>query len=243
MPTSAPTFQPLYLQIKALLEASLDQGEWRPGQAIPAETDLATRFGVSQGTVRRAIAALAADNLVVRRQGKGTFVATHTEEKASNYRFLRLRRNEGEDAYPASRLVELRRARASAEIARVLEIRPGDPVIALRRILQFDGRPVVLDEIVLPAGLYKGLSKARLDAHTGSMYGFFETQFGVRILRASEKLTAVAADRASAALLAVEPGTPLLAVERVTYTYGDRPVEWRRGLYRTDDHYYANELG
>jgi GntR family transcriptional regulator len=240
---NAPTFQPLYLQIKALLEASLDQGEWRPGEAIPAETDLATRFGVSQGTVRRAIAALAADNLVVRRQGKGTFVATHTEEKASNYRFLRLKRNEGEDAYPASRLVDLRRARASGEIARALDIRPGEPVIVLRRILAFDARPVVLDEIVLPAALFKGLTKARLDAHVGSMYSFFETQFGVRILRASEKLTAVAADDANAALLAVEPGTPLLAVERVTYTYGDRPVEWRRGLYRTTDHYYANEVG
>ena len=71
--------QPLYLQIKALILRSLQAGEWRPGEAIPSEIELAARFGVCQGTVRKAIDELAADNLVVRRQGKGTFVATHAE--------------------------------------------------------------------------------------------------------------------------------------------------------------------
>ena len=97
MSNPAPSFQPLYLQIKALLERGLDAREWSPGAAIPSENVLAARFGVSQGTVRKAIAALAADNLVVRRQGKGTFVATHTEEKSSLFRFLRIRRNDGHD--------------------------------------------------------------------------------------------------------------------------------------------------
>ena len=101
---AAPSFQPLYLQIKALLEKSLEVREWGPGAAIPSEIELAGRFGVSQGTVRKAIDALAADNLVVRRQGKGTFVATHTEEQASSFRFLRIRHNDGHDEYPASRL-------------------------------------------------------------------------------------------------------------------------------------------
>ena len=114
MPDRAPTFQPLYLQIKALLEQSLDAGEWRPGEAIPSESELAARFGASQGTVRKAIDALAADNLVVRRQGKGTFVATHTEEKSSLFRFLRIRRNDGEDEYPGSRCIDVRRGKASA---------------------------------------------------------------------------------------------------------------------------------
>jgi GntR family transcriptional regulator len=243
MTTSAPTFQPLYLQIKALLEASLDQREWQPGEAIPSETQLATRFGVSQGTVRKAIAALADDNLVVRRQGKGTFVATHTEEKSSHFRFLRIRRNDGADEYPASRLIDVRRTRVGADVARVLELKPGDAVIVLRRVLEWAGQPVLFDEIVLPAGLFKGLTKAKFDAYHGSMYSFFETQFGVRTLRAREQVTAIAADRGSAAVLKVAPGEPLLAVERVTYTYGDRPVEWRRGLASTRNHFYLNELG
>ena len=243
MITPAPTFQPLYLQIKSLLERSLDAGEWRPGEAIPSEHELARRFGVSQGTVRKAIAALAAGNLVVRRQGKGTFVATHTEEQSSSFRFLRIRRNDGVDEYPGSRLIDVRRGKATTEVARLLDLKPGEGVVLLRRILEYGGAPVVLDDITLPAALFKGLTKARFEAHRGSMYGFFETQFGVRMLNAEEKLRAVAANVTSARLLGVAPGTPLLSIDRVTRTYGERPVEWRRGLCVTGRHYYINRLG
>jgi len=242
MPNATPTFQPLYLQIKTLLERSLDAGEWRPAEAIPSEAVLALRFGVSQGTVRKAIDALASENLVVRRQGKGTFVATHTEEKSSHFRFLRIRRNDGRDEYPGSRLVDVRRGRASVEAARHLDLKPGDPVILLRRVLEFSAEPAVLDDIMLPGALFKGLTKARADAYRGSMYSFFETQFGVRMLKAQEKLRAVAADAAAARLLKVRVGDPLLSVDRVTLTYGDRPVEWRRGLCTTRHSHYVNEL-
>jgi GntR family transcriptional regulator len=241
-PASVPAFKPLYLQVKGLLVASLDSGEWRPGEAIPSEGEVAVRFGVSQGTARKAIDALAADNLVVRRQGKGTFVATHTEEKASMFRFLRIRRNDGRDEYPGSRIIDVRRGKASADMGRQLDIKVGSAVIVLRRVLEFSGEPVVLDEIVLPAALFRGLTRAKLDAYRGSVYSFFETQFGVRIVRAQEKLGAIAADAQTAVLLHVRHGEPLLVVERVTYTYGNRPVEWRRGLCTTRRHFYLNEL-
>ena len=240
--SKSPSFQPLYMQIKALLVASLDGGEWPPGEAIPSEMALAQRFRVSQGTVRKAIDELAAQSLVIRRQGKGTFVSTHTEEKASLFRFLRIRRNDGRDEYPASRLLDVRRAKASTEVARALELKAGDAVIVLRRVLEFGGQPVVLDEIVLAAALFKGLTKAKVEAYRGSMYSFFETQFGVRMLKAEEKLRAVSADAQSAGILGVRVGDPLLAVERVTLTYGERPVEWRRGLCTTRHHSYVNEL-
>jgi GntR family transcriptional regulator len=243
MPDSTPSYRPLYLQIKALLEQSLAAGEWQPGAAIPSEGVLAVRFGASQGTVRKAIAALAADNLVVRRQGKGTFVATHTEEKASLFRFLRIRRNDGHDEYPGSRVLDVRRGKASVAAARRLDLKAGAPVILLRRVLEYSGAPVVLDEITLPGALFRGLSKSRVDAYHGSMYSLFETQFGVRMLKAREKLRAVPADAPSARILRVRPGEPLLAVDRVTLTYGDRPVEWRRGLCTTRSHHYVNELG
>lgn len=243
-PTDAgPTFRPLWRQIRALIVRDLEASLWKPGEAIPSELELAARFGVSQGTVRRAIDALADENLLVRRQGKGTFVATHTEEKVSVPRFLRMRRDDGVDEYPASRLVDLRRGKAGAEGARLLDLKPGDAVLVLRRILEFAGAPVVLDEITLPAALFRGLTRARLDAYHGSMYSLFETQFGVRMLRAREKLKAIDADADAAALLGVPPGTPLLAVERVTTTYGDRPVELRRGLCVTTHAHYLNELG
>lgn len=242
LPNPSPSFQPLYLQLKAVLVRQLEVGDWRPGDAIPSELDLAARFGLSQGTVRKAIDALAADNLVVRRQGKGTFVATHTEEKTSLFRFLRIRRDDDEDEYPGSRLLDVRRGRASADAARLLSLKAGDAVIVIRRVLEFSNAPVVLDEVTLPAASFKGLTRARLGAYRGSMYSFFETQCGVRMLKAQERLKAIAADSATARILRVEPGRPLLAVERVTLTYGDRPVEWRRGLCTTRLHHYRNEL-
>ena len=225
-----------------MIERALEAGEWAPGEAIPSELDLAARFRVSQGTVRKAIQSLAAENLLVRRQGKGTFVATHTEEKASNFRFLRIRRDDGKPEYPKSRLIDLRRARASADAARLLALKTGDPVFVLRRVLEYGGVPTVLDEISLPAALFRGLTRERCAAYPGSMYGFFETEFGVRMLRAEERLHAVAADPESASLLRVAAGTPLLAVDRVAYTYGERPVEVRRGLCTTRHEHYWNAL-
>ena len=242
-PAGAPAFSPLYLQIKEMLLASLAAGEWPPGGAIPSELELAARYGVSQGTVRKAIDALAADNLVVRRQGKGTFVATHTEEAQSTFRFLRIRRDDAVAEYPRSRLLDVRRGKAGESVAHLLMLKPSDTVVAIRRVLEWAGAPVVLDEIALPGGLFRGLTRAKLEAYPGSMYGYFETQFGVRMLNAQERLKAVAADADVAAALHVAAGTPVLAVERVAFTFGGRPVEYRRGLCKTQSHHYVNAIG
>src|SRR5688572_27608125 len=119
--TPSPTFSPLYQQIKALITQSLQSGEWKPGELIPSEVELAGRFKVSQGTVRKAIDELAAENLVMRRQGKGTFVSTHTEARA-HFRFLRLMPIEGVPHHPESQIIEVKRIRAPAEVARMLEL-------------------------------------------------------------------------------------------------------------------------
>jgi GntR family transcriptional regulator len=241
MNAASPSFSPLYRQIKALIMRSLQSGEWRPGEAIPSELDLAARYKVSQGTVRKAIDELSAEHLLMRRQGKGTFVATHNEAR-TQYRFLRLMPDEGEQEYPASRLLECRRARAGADTARQLEMKAGDGIVYLRRVLIFKGAPTVLDEIFLPASIFKGLSAAKFNEYKGSMYHLFETEYGTRMIRAEERITALAADAAAVEVLHVPLGAPLLCVDRVSFTYGDKPVEVRRGLYRTDRHYYKNEL-
>ena len=237
-----PAFSPLYRQIKALMTRSLQRGEWRPGESIPSEMDLAARFKVSQGTVRKAVDELASENLLVRRQGKGTFVATHAEEKVQ-FRFLRLTPDRADDDERMTRrFIDCERQRPKAELAKALRLRANDAVIRVRRVLSFRDVPVVLDDIWLPAPLFKGLTAETLAAYRGPMYGLFETAFGVRMIRAEEKIRAVAADPASAGLLALAPGAPLLSVERLSMTYGDVPVEWRRGLYNTETHYYRNEL-
>ena len=113
----------------------------------------------------------------------------------------------------------------------------------LKRLLVFAGAPVLLDEVWLPGALFKGLTASAISDHRGALYKLFETEFGTRMVRAEERLKAVSADAASAKLLGVAPGHALLQVERLSYTYGDRPVEWRRDLYNTDRHYYRSELG
>ena len=240
----APAFSPLYQQIKGLILQSLQAGEWKPGEAIPSEMDLAARFRVSQGTVRKAIDELAAENLVVRRQGKGTFVATHSEQHVQ-YRFLKLMPDEGDldSEGPAHRTVlECKRARASAEVARALQLRTGDAIIQVRRVLTFAGVPTILEELWLSGAAFKGITAEQMANFQGPTYAMYEVEFGVRMVRAAEKIRAVAADVEQAAILEVARGTPLLSVERLAFTYNDVPMELRRGLYRTDTHHYRNEL-
>ena len=241
---ATPAFSPLYQQIKALILQSLQSGEWKPGEAIPSEMDLAARFGVSQGTVRKAIDELATENLVVRRQGKGTFVATHSEQHVQ-FRFLKLAPDSGAPGAegPAQReIIDCKKIRASAEVARALAIRTGDAVLQVRRVLSFVGVPTILEDLWLPATPFKGLNAERLSQHHGAMYALFETEFNVRMVRAEEKIRAVAAVNGRELLLKVAPGTPLLCVERIAYTYQDLPMELRRGYYRTDSHHYFNAL-
>jgi len=161
------------------------------------------------------------------------------------YRFLKLVPDSGDPGSegPAQRQVlECRRIRASAEVARALALRTGDAVVQVRRTLAFGGVPTILEDLWLPGNPFKGLTSAQMAGWQGPTYAMFELEFGVRMVRAEEKIRAVAADEAQAALLQVAPGTPLLSVERLSYTYNDLPMELRRGLYRTDTHHYRNAL-
>lgn len=243
-PQATPAFSPLYQQIKALLLQSLESGEWKSGAAIPSEQELAARFKVSQGTVRKAIDELSIDNLLVRRQGKGTFVATHAEQHVQ-YRFLKLVPDNGDanSEGPAQRkIIDCKRARASADVSRGLGLRPGDAVLQIRRVLSFGAVPTILEDIWLPGMAFKGLTAERLSSDDGPMYALFEREFGVRMVRAQEKIRAVLPDAAQIELLGVTSSTPLLSVERIAYTYNDAPMEMRQCIYLTNTHHYLNEL-
>lgn len=244
-------YLPLYQQIKAMLVRSLQGQEWAPGQAIPAETELATRYKVSQGTVRKAIDELAAENLLVRRQGKGTFVATHDHEQ-TQFRFLRLRADasgpEGPPEGPRQRRYwQCERLPAPQEIAERLGLSAHDEVLHIRRTLGAAGAsaevsPVICEDIWLPAALFPGLTLERLLRHKGPLYAFFEREFNVRMTRARERLRAVAADTDLSAMLGVALHAPVLQVERLSLTYDASPVELRLGHYNTRDHHYWNQL-
>jgi GntR family transcriptional regulator len=243
-PAATPAFSPLYQQIKDLILQSLQASEWRPGESIPSEMELAARYRVSQGTVRKAIDELASGHLLIRKQGKGTFVATHAEHQVQ-YRFLKLVPDQGDlnTEGPAQReIVDCKRLRASAEIARALALRSGDTVLQVRRVLSFAKIPTILEDLWLPGTPFKGLTAERLADYNGPMYALFETEFGVRMVRAEEKIRAVLPDKGQRELLKLPPNTPLLSVERIAYTYNNTPMELRRGFYRTDTHHYHNDL-
>ncbi len=239
--SATPSFRPLYEQIKILLTQSLAGGEWKPGAAIPSEIELAARFGVSQGTVRKAIDELAAENILMRRQGKGTYVSSHSEPEYQ-YRFLRLNPDAGARASPKNLFFGLERGRATGEVADALRLQPGAATLGFKRVMSFGGKPTVFDEIVFSANQFPGLTLAELEDFNGSVYSFYETVFGVRMIRAEERLRAIAADSVAAAHLKVAAGAALLCVDRTAYTYGDQPVEWRRGLCVTDGFSYFHDL-
>lgn len=239
-----PKHSPLYQQIKALILDSLSEGEWRAGQIIPSELELAARYGVSQGTVRKAVDELATEHLLVRRQGRGTFVATHTERQ-TRYRFLRLRSDKTPQAVQESTerdFISCRTLPADARMATALELKPGEPVLHARRLLRFAGDPAILEDLWLPLGRFNGLTPDRLTGYTGPMYALYEAEFSVHMVRAEEKIRAVLPDSEEARLLEISTVTPVLSVERVACSYGDTPMELRLGLYRTDTHYYHNAL-
>ena len=167
----------------------MQSGEWKPGEGIPSEMELAARYRVSQGTVRKAIDELASNNLLIRRQGKGTFVATHAEQQVQ-YRFLKLMPDLGDPKSegPAQRkIIDCKKLRANADISRALAIRTGDAVLQVRRVLSFAGSPTILEDLWLPGTPFKGLTAERLSEYDGPMYALFETEFGVRMSKPKRK--------------------------------------------------------
>lgn len=234
-----PKAQPLYAQVMALMMQRLIAGQWRPGELLPSEFRLAAEFGVSQGTVRKALDALSADNIVVRRQGRGTFVAEHDQERAL-FHFFHLVGPDGERRLPDSRLISIRKGLAGRIEAGRLGLGRRAPVIRIRRVRGLDGQPAIVETIAVPRELFPGLADMRAVPNT--LYDLYETRYGVTIARAVERLAAVAADAREAKLLAIDPGEPLLEIDRTAFALDGTPVEWRVSRCLTSHHHYLSEL-
>lgn len=237
---ATPKAQPLYAQVKALLIERLIAGIWRPGELLPSEFQLADEFGVSQGTVRKALDELTADNVVVRRQGRGTFVAEHDDHRAL-FHFFHLVGPDGERRLPESRLVSVRKGLAGRIEAGRLGIGRGAPVIRIRRVRSLDKQPAIAETIAVPQKLFPDLADIREMPNT--LYDLYETRYGITIARAVERLAAVAADARDAKLLGVAPGEPLLEIDRTALALDGNPVEWRISRCLTATHHYRVELG
>jgi GntR family transcriptional regulator len=215
------------------------QGVWKPGAVLPSEVQLAAEFGVSQGTVRKALDALAAENLVIRRQGRGTFVAEHDAERAL-FHFFHLVGEDGSRQLPGGAQLSCRAAKASRDEASRLDIERGTGVIRVRRTRDMGGAPAIFESISVPADLFPGLGGD--GALPNTLYEFYEGRYGITIIRAEERLRAVEAPEEAATLLGLKPGAPLMEIDRVAFALDGRPAEWRVSLCDTRHHHYLAEL-
>jgi GntR family transcriptional regulator len=234
--------RPLYEEVRAHLTEGIAAGRWKAGEAIPSESQLAAHFGVAIGTIRKAVDSLVAQGAVVRRQGKGTFVTSHDGRRLM-FHFFHIVGADGSKAYPEVRTVSFTRARADAAEAAALAIAPDERVVRIRNLLSLAGHPVIVDDITLPAALYPGLTERIFVARDNTIYHLFQSRYGINVLRTDERLRAALATGATAALLAVPAGSPLLEIRRVALTFRDRPVELRVSRVNTAAHAYHNTFG
>jgi GntR family transcriptional regulator len=242
IPRLAASDRPLYEEVRARLIEGISAGEWRAGEPIPTESELARAFGVAIGTVRKAVDMLVAEQALVRRQGKGTFVTAHDGRRLL-FHFFHIVARDGAKTYPEARTVSFRRDRAQPEAAAALGIAPLDKVIRIRNVLSLSGAPAIVDDITLPAELYPGLTEKIFLARDNTIYHLYQSRYGINVLRTDERLRAVLAPRDIATLLGVAAGAPLLEIRRVALTFRDRPVELRLSRVNTARHDYHNTLG
>ena len=232
---------PLYIQVKQKITQELMSGNWRAGNLIPSEIELAQSYQVSQGTVRKAIDELSIEKILIRRQGKGTYVTTHNEEQIQ-LRFLRLTSTKGNKEKLESQLLSFEKTRVNSYVANRLNLRPGSSVYKIKRVLTFAKKPLILDEIYISTIPFKGLNAEMINQKKGSLYRLYESNYGIQMLNADEKIKAVSAEAEVSKLLNIKKGHPILGIERVSYTYGNKPIEWRLGLCLTDEYHYQTEL-
>lgn len=231
---------PLYKEVKRRLTESIGAGVWKPGTAIPTEPRLAEHYGVSIGTLRKAIDDLVADNVLLRQQGRGTFVASHRGE-AMRFLFFNLVGRDGRRRWPEVRLESFARSRADAAVAAALAIVPRAPVIAFRNSQWLEGRAVGVDDVRVASATFPGLTRARLESRDNTIYHLYEFGFGVSVVRIEETLAASGAPPDVAALLGLRKGAPLLEVHRTAFAVNDRPVEHRVSWFDTTQHEYRRE--
>lgn len=248
-PLSGGDAVPLYRQAKQELQRLIEAGHYGPNQALPREADLAQALQVSIGTLRHAVDELVHEHVLVRRQGKGTFVAPHNPARFM-FQFFHVepRRNFGEDddelphEYPEIECIAFARAPASAAEAAALRIKPGEAVFRIENRLSLRGRVVMYDRLAVSAALFRHLTEKRFVERPSTIYGLYQTDFGITVLRAQERARAVAADRASARVLGVPAGAPVMEVHRLALTFGGKPVEYRVSTIDTRAYDYVNVL-
>jgi GntR family transcriptional regulator len=232
---------PLYRMVKRALLRAIEDGHYAAGGTLPSESALAAALGVSIGTLRHAVDELVAEHILVRRQGRGTFVALHNADRFL-FQFFHVERSDGLREVPQVELVAFERVRVDEEPAQALGLKMGEPAIQVDNRLLLQGRAVIHDRLTLPALLFKGLTEKRFRERPSTIYHLYQTEFGITVTRAHERARASGADRLASRLLGLPAGTPVMQVRRTALTFGDKPVEYRVSTLNTAQHEYVQLL-
>lgn len=230
---------PLYKEVRRRILEALAQGEWRPGERLPNEADLAERFGVAVSTIRAGVRELTAAGVLVRRQGKGTFVARHDFER-QQFRFSNVYSSDQKKVVTRRHITAMKRVPADAATRLLLWLdgTGSADVHQVSAILKVGEEPVAVMELVLPVAKFPGLRQKELEQNSENLYSVYQRVFGITVVRMEERVFAKTATAALARKLNVQAGHPILCVERIAFSFNDIPVEIRRRLYEGSQHYY-----
>ncbi|MEM9797166.1 MAG: GntR family transcriptional regulator [Pseudomonadota bacterium] len=226
--------EPLYRRILTDLTARISAGELAPGQMLPSEADLGAAYGASQGTARKALSMLVDRGILDRRQGRGTFVAISTDERAL-FHFFRLRDGDGNPVVPVLDRQQVHR-RAASETE--TELGSAD-VFEIDRLRRIEGRLAVRERIILPTARFPGLGER--DMPPNALYPFYQRVWGVAILTAIETLRP-AVGRGGDDGLEADRAEPILHVRRVARDIEDVVTELRTCTYAMAGLSYSAEL-
>lgn len=223
---------PLYQQLKQALKDEIERGVYKPGDRLPSEPDLIREYGISRITVRQALDELEGEGLIVRRHGKGTYVA----ERRIEHQLVRLtdfvEDMERAGQNPSSRVLAFEQVEASAPICDLLRLAEGAEVMRVDRLRLANGQPVAYDTTWLPLRFGQLLVGRELTRET--IYHILETRYAVPILSGTFTITAADASPSIAEALEVVDGAALLVIQRVSYTSKDEPVYLQKRYYRPD---------
>ena len=224
-PSSKLTFAPLYEQVKKAILNRIIAGEWGPGSFLPSEIALAKEYGVSQGTLRKALNALTREKRLVRYQGKGTAVDV-LDEDSSLFPFFLLSDRNGKRVYPLSQIYGVRLATPSDAERAALELAPDAKVIHIDRVRMLNDFPVINERVALPTARFPHFN-FEFDKVPNTLYEHYQIHFGITVAHATEQIEVTMPDSGDLKRLNIERNHPLLLVTRTSFDLQDRPVEFR----------------
>lgn len=230
---------PLYKEVRRKILAGLANGDWQPGDQLPTEVELAQRFGVAISTVRAGIRDLTAAGILIRRQGKGTFVARHDVER-QQFRFSHVHDNSGQKLVTRRHITSIVREVADNRTREILQLGSGTSteVHRISATLYVADKAVAVMSIILPANRFPTVDSKDLEQSSENLYAVYQRRYGVTVVRMEERISAIASNAAIARKLGLRKGDPILSVERVAFSFNDLPVEIRHRLYDGSRHHY-----